>query len=235
MNFAVILSGGIGTRMQTDGIPKQYMIIQNRPVIMYALDAFEAAEEIDGYVIVADVSYHDTIRGWLQEEGKKKFLGFAIPGESRQGSVLQGLEACVPFSKGEEDLVMVHDAVRPCVTVSQIQAGVETLQKFDASLPVVRLVDTIVFSQTGEKMDDLADRSKLMAAQSPEGFHLHQYLRVNRAATEEELRSCTGASTMAYRNHLSVGLYEGDYSNFKLTVPADIDRFALQLNHKDNR
>lgn len=232
MNYALILSGGVGSRMRADGFPKQYIEILGKPVLMYCLETFQAAPEIDKIIIVADETWHEDIRNWMASSNITKFATFATPGASRQGSIYNGLQVCMDMNPGERDNVVIHDGVRPLVSQSLISGCVALMEKYDACLPVVPVTDTTYVSQNGEEVSGLLDRSTLFSGQSPEVFRLLPYYEINKNATAEERDSIRGAAELAYRYGLRIGLFPGDYFNFKLTTATDLDRFRAVLENK---
>lgn len=228
MNYAVILSGGVGTRMGNPNLPKQYMLAQGKPVLVYTLERFQACPEVDSIVVVANRDWEQDIDTWVKEYGITKFAKRAEPGATRQESLLSGLLACESQSEG--DIVLVHDAARPLLSVELITRTVEAMPGYDAVLPVLEIRDTVYQSTDGKNVTALADRSTLFCGQSPETFRLQKYLQLNLQASKEELEATRGGCEMAFRNGLKVGILMGEDWNFKLTTPADMDRLLSYLS-----
>jgi len=107
MNIALILSGGVGTRMGTD-VPKQYIEVKGKPIIAYTMEKFELHELIDKIHIVAEPQWHD----YILEYAKVKPIGFSKPGYNRQLSILNGLEDILKVALPDDNII-IHDAVRP--------------------------------------------------------------------------------------------------------------------------
>lgn len=225
MNYAIILSGGIGTRMRTDGFPKQYIEINNKPILFYTLDKFQNSKYIDQIVIVADKVWHDAIREWINKYKVAKFVSFAAPGESRQESILNGLEVCKELSDDEADNVIVHDAVRPMLSLELIASCIDALDEHEGCMPALPVNDTTYQSLDGKKITGLLERKTLFAGQSPEAFKLSKYWEINSRATKEELASTKGTSEIAYKHGMDVAMIPGEDMNFKITTPADLNRF----------
>ena len=115
MNHLLCVSGGVGSRMTIGNVPKQYLTVKGKPVIAYTLERFDSHRDIDAIWIVADEKWHDYIKEWMRNCGIRKFRGFAKPGASRQESVKNGLLAMREHA-ADRDIVIVHDAVRPCTS-----------------------------------------------------------------------------------------------------------------------
>ena len=148
MNYAVILSGGIGTRMHMGDFPKQYYKVKGRMILEYTLDSFEKAQAVDEIVIVMAPQWQEELGEELR--GKyKKLAGFALPGEIRQESILSGIEVCMKRSQSEKDKVIIHDGVRPLVSCELIEACFAAIGEYEACLPVIPATDTIYYSEDG--------------------------------------------------------------------------------------
>ena len=232
MNIALILSGGVGSRMRSDGFPKQYIAVNGKPILMYTLEKFQSCPVIDKIVIVADPAWQADIRAWLAQENITKFADFALPGTSRQGSILNGLEVCMTLAAENTDGVIIHDGVRPLVNHALIADCLAALKDHDGCMPVLPVTDTTYMSEDGKHISSLLDRSTLFAGQSPETFRLQPYYEINKNASAEELENTRGTTEIAYKHGMDIRLIPGDYGNFKLTTPTDLDRFRTVLEDK---
>jgi len=233
MNFAIILSGGVGTRMRTDGFPKQYIEINHKPILVYTLEKFEKNLEIDKIIIVAAEQWQDSIMRWIKQYNSSKFSGMALPGDTRQESIFNGLKKCMEMSENEDDRVIIHDAVRPLVSDQLISSCLSALNEYDGCLPVLPINDTVYQSTTGNTITNLLKRETLFAGQAPEAFKLRAYYDINANATKEELASTRGTSEIAYNHGMNICLIDGEDMNFKLTTPADMNRFRVLINQQN--
>ncbi len=225
MNFGIILAGGVGSRMQKDR-PKQYLIIEGKPVIVYALERFQECEKIDRIVIVADPFWRGDIEEWMQQYGITKFLSFADPGTTRQDSVFSGLTCCMAYASDDNDVAVVHEAARALVTTTLITNIIDGLEGYDACIPVIPMKDAIIFSETGETIDDLIDRSKLFCGQAPECFRLLPYWQLNDRTTAQDRAAIRADHELCFQNNWRIHNLPGEENNFKLTTPGDIDRMV---------
>lgn len=227
MNYAVILSGGVGRRMGNDALPKQYMEVNGKPVLVYTLEKFQDCPQVDEIIVVANHDWDDQIWAWAKQHNITKLTTIADPGPSRQESLLSGLKACK--GTGEADVVLVHDSARPLVSVELISRCVEALPGYDCVLPVLEMKDMIYVSNDGKEVTGFADRSTLFCGQSPELFNLQKYLQLNLQTPQQELEAIRGGCELALRKGLKVGMILGEDNNFKLTTPSDMDRMKLCL------
>ena len=227
MAVALILSGGTGTRMGMD-MPKQYIKVGDKPIIGYCLDIFQDITEITSIVIVADPSWHEMLKEYIDENNIHKFMHFAEAGESRQHSILNGLKCIKQCGVEENEFVIIHDAARPCVSKNIISTCICLLNQYDCSMPVISVKDTVYLSNDGMTISELLNRDRLFAGQAPEGCHLGSYLAINEALTDEELRMVRGTSAIAFEKGLTVGLFPGEESNYKITTKEDLEEFRLE-------
>lgn len=233
MNFSIILSGGVGTRMKLGDFPKQYVEINSKPILVYTLEKFQISNDIDHIIIVAADTWKDKILEWKEKYNFTKILSIAKPGDTRQESILSGLEECIKNSISKDDKCIIHDGVRPLVRLDTINECMNKLNEFDGCMPVLGVNDTIYQSDNGQCISSLLDRNTLFAGQSPEAFVLHKYYEINKNASKDELSNTRGSSEIAFKNNLKVAMIEGDEFNFKLTTPSDMERFRMIIGEKN--
>lgn len=226
MNIALILAGGIGSRLEAD-IPKQYIEIAGKPVISYCLETFESCRSIDVIQIVADEKWHALIKG----NNLSKLKGFSTPGETRQLSILNGLEDVRSFAK-DEDIVIVHDAARPLVSAKTVEEIVAAAQIHDGAMPVLPMKDTVYYSGNGTAVSSLLDRKCVFAGQAPEGFVFGKYYQANKTLNREELLKINGSTEPAILAGFDIALVPGDEQNFKITTKEDLHRFEEIITNR---
>lgn len=222
MNYAIILSGGSGTRLGTT-IPKQYLTVKNRPIISYCLETFANHPDIGGMIVVAAREWHELIKEELHNRSSMS-ITFAEPGETRQLSIFNGLNAIKNI--GDDDWIIIHDAARPLVSDKLITDCLNSrYDNYDGSLPVIPVKDTIYQSADRNAITGLLDRNTLFAGQAPEAFNLHKYLDAHKNMTTNELLKINGSSELAYKMGLKIKLIPGDPRNLKITDSSDLERF----------
>ncbi len=229
MNIALILAGGVGSRMNMADFPKQYIEVQGRPIISYCLRTFEQHPEIDAIMIVADEKWHPYVQEWLQKDGISKFKGFVQPGRTRQLSIYNGLKQMSVFA-GSEDIVVIHDAARPLLPAELITSCITANAQADGVMPVLPAKDTFYESGDGSHITRLIKRSTLFAGQAPESFHFGSYYAAHQKLSDAELEKINGSSELAYLQGLNVVMIPGAEINFKITTQADLQMFETYLS-----
>lgn len=232
MNIALILSGGRGKRMGGD-LPKQYVLVNGRPILFYSLGTIASDERIDAIQIVAEASWQGQVTAWMEDaavsfaasnvEIRKKFRGFSLPGENRQLSILNGLRDICGYAS-EEAFVFIHDAARPLLSHEQIQDCFAAAEGHDGVLPVLPMKDTVYYSGDGREVS-LLERGKIFAGQAPEVFRLGPYLDANERLLPEKILQVSGSTEPAVLAGLDVVMIPGDERNFKITTKEDLERF----------
>lgn len=219
MTFAIILSGGIGTRMGLD-LPKQYFEFRGKPVISYSLSTFDRHPLIDRIIIVADRQWRGEIDKWLDEYDIKKFSSYADPGETRQYSIINGLKEIERL--GGADKVIIHDAARPLVSEELITSCLENLDGCDGVMPVLPAKDTFYLLNEQGMASKLLPRALLAAGQAPEAFDYGKYFEANMSLSHDEILKINGSSELALKCGLTVKTVPGDERNIKITTPNDL-------------
>lgn len=228
MNTAIILAGGVGSRMGVDR-PKQYLIVREKPIIVYCLEIFEKHINIDSIVIVVSDEWKSYVQENVEKYGISKVRGYAPAGETRQHSIYNGLKVtseCAP----ETEVCIIHDAARPLVSDKIIDDCITGAVEDDGAMPVISVKDTIYQSKDGKSIDNLLRRSELFAGQAPESFKFAKYFDIHNSVTDDEIASTAGSSEIAYRHGMKIRLVEGSERNFKITTIEDLETFETIIN-----
>ena len=221
MNYAIILSGGVGSRMGLD-MPKQYYRVGDKPVIGYVIETIENHEMINGYVVVAAETWQPFVVEMIGNN--EKFLGFAEPGENRQLSIYSGLKMLENVAK-EDDLVLVQDAARANTSHDLISRCLDIKSDADGAMPVLPMKDTVYLSKDGKQVDELLKREQIFAGQAPEAFRFGKYVQANEALLPDAILSINGSTEPAVKAGMKIALIDGEERNFKITTMEDLKRF----------
>ncbi len=224
VNHILIVSGGVGTRMQLGTLPKQYIEVGGRPIIAYCLTKFERHPLADTITIVADPKWYDYLNSLINKEGISKFRGFAPAGETRQLSIFNGLTALSAYAD-ENDVVSIHDAVRPCVSDRIITDTLTGFPKWDGIMPFLPVTDTCYLSFDGDTIDEQVPRDALVAGQTPESFLFGKYYSAHLKAGPEGVRELRGSTQIAVADGMNIHLVPGSRSNIKITTKEDLELF----------
>lgn len=237
MNIALVLSGGTGSRLGGK-VPKQYLACDGRMMITRCMETVFSHPSMDAVQIVAADMWRETIvremETWIFSHDDtfwEKFFGFSAPGETRQLSILSGLRDIVRRAE-DDDIVMVQDAARPCLSSRLISDCLAALDGHDGVMPVLPMKDTVYLSRDGKTVSKLLPRSEIFAGQAPEFFRLGKYLQANEALPRDKMLAINGATEPAILAGLDIAMVPGDEANFKITTAADMERYLAWLEGK---
>ena len=216
---AVILAGGRGSRMHSD-IQKQYMLLNGRPLISYALEVFERSCADDLVLVTGAGEAEFVQKEILPQLGLTKLRRIVTGGKERYHSVYEGLKALQNC-----DYVLIHDGARPLVTEAIISRAVQAAVRDDACVVGMPVKDTIKVSDAEDFAESTPDRSRLWQVQTPQAFS-YPLVRgaYDRLMADEALQTGITDDAMVVE-HLSgtkVRLVEGSYENLKVTTPEDL-------------
>jgi 2-C-methyl-D-erythritol 4-phosphate cytidylyltransferase len=209
--YAVIVAGGSGLRMGT-AVPKQFLLLSDRPVLWHTLTAFLDAYDDLEIILVLHKDYLDAGLEIARSTHSPNRIGVTEGGETRFHSVQNGLKHI-----NQHSVIFVHDAVRCLVTTELIHRCYEETIKNGNAVPAVSAVDTIrIESALGNEQ---IDRNRVRIIQTPQTF----YSDMIKAAFEQEYEdSFTDEASVVERLDVKINLVEGDYSNIKITKPVDL-------------
>lgn len=223
MVFGIIMAGGSGTRMKEASMPKQFLALDDKPIIVHSIEKFTQSEKIDKIYIGINPEYVDHMNGLLSMYFPDKEIE-VVKGGADRNSTLFNVIAAIEEKYGESDehVVITHDAVRPFVTVKMIDENVEALKENKAAATVMPSVDTIFVSEDKEHISSVPKRDRLFLAQTPQSFNLNLLKSLYASLTEDEKAVLTDACTICVMRNVPVVFVEGDYANIKITTPSDL-------------
>ena len=219
---AIVLSGGTGKRMNSD-IPKQYMMLKDKPVLAHSLLTFENSD-VDAIVIVCGVGDEEYIKKeFVEKYSLKKVTAIAAGGAERYNSVYNGLLACK-----DADYVLIHDGARPYVTGEIIKRNIDEVVKYKAVVTSVKATDTVKIADDNGFIVSTPERKSVYFMQTPQTFEYKLALDSYSALIEEldrevKIQVTDDAQVVEMFSDTRVKLIEGDYSNIKITVPKDLN------------
>ena len=227
---AIILAGGSGSRFGSE-TPKQYLMVNGRPIFTYCFQVFAEHPMIDSILIAAAKEWEAFIEEWVSKIGPQKFRGFAPPGANRQQSIYNGLRTLKRMNADDNDIVMVHDSPRPLVSPQIVTDALQAMTgDVDGAMPAITVKDTIYYSESGDKIDGLLNRDCLLAGQTPECYRLGKYYDIHAGMSEEELGAIHGSSEIAFQRGMKIRVVRGSERNYKITTEEDLNIFIRDLS-----
>lgn len=209
----IIPAAGQGTRM--GGVNKQYRLLGNKPVLIQTLWLFEHSPSIDDIVVVTDAKHLDEVKEKVKSEGFTKIRAVVLGEDTRQKSVMKGLEAL----DRDVEYVLVHDAVRPFVTEDQIEQVVRATQAYDAAALAVPIADALRKGHDG-LFDETVERAGIYRMQTPQGFRRETLVKAYQEAFAQQWEAHDDVD-LVQKLGQAVRIIEGSSANIKITTPND--------------
>jgi 2-C-methyl-D-erythritol 4-phosphate cytidylyltransferase len=215
--LAIILAAGVGKRMGA-ATNKQFLLLDNKPIIVHTLQVFEDCRAVDGVYLVVNQKDLPAVQEEILETYRfNKVMKLVIGGRLRQDSVRNGLEAI----EHPCDIVVIHDGARPFITPSFIEKGIFLMEMFDAIIPAIPVKDTIkVVSKEGFVVKTL-ERDSLWHVQTPQTFKYDVISNAYKNGITKKLYGYDDATFLEYSGK-KVKVIEGSSYNIKITTPEDL-------------
>lgn len=230
MNIALIIAGGSGNRMHQD-IPKQFLTVNEKPIIIYTLEAFEKHPEIDAIAVVCITGWDQVLWAYVKQFNITK-LKHVIPGGPQgQDSIRNGVFELEKYYN-PDDFVIIHDAIRPMVSAEIISSNIRVAHQYGNAITVIPCAEAMLETNDGMKSDSSYPRNKLKRTQTPQAFHLADLCSLHRKALDAGITNMVASCTLAVELGEQVFFSVGSEKNIKLTTIEDIDIFKALLNAK---
>lgn len=224
MIYAVIAAGGVGNRMGNVETPKQYLTINEKPIIVHTVEKFFINSRFQKIIILCPDRWVNYTKELLAKHLPENDSVVVIKGGSTRNETIMNSIRYIEETDGLDDdtVIVTHDAVRPFVSARIIDENIECALKFGATDTVVPATDTIVESQDGEVISNIPDRSKLYQGQTPQAFKAKTLKELYESLTDEEKDILTDACKIFSMKGKGVHLIQGEVHNIKITYPYDL-------------
>lgn len=228
MKIALLTAAGTGSRTHQD-IPKQFLHINNKPVIIYTLEAFQSHPSIDEICVVILKGWEDVLWAYARQFNITKLKYVVLGGETGQESIYNGLKEIYANSKDENDIVLVHDGNRPMVSHSIITDSLVTCNQYGSAVAVIPCTEVVFVSKEGNESNQSIPREELWRTQTPHTYNLRKLYEAHEEARKRGIRemaaSCSLMEALGHTSYFS----KGSEKNIKITTVEDIEIFKALL------
>ena len=228
MNIALVVAGGTGNRMGQD-IPKQFLCVQDKPIIIYTLEALQHHPEIDAIQVVCIDGWQKMLAGYAKQFNITKLREIITGGATRYASISAGMHSL--WNIAGADVVIVHDAVRPLVTAKALSDTIEVCKRYGNSMTVIPCADTMYSRTDANSTSENVDRSQLVRGQTPEAV-TGRVMREIYAEAEKKGIQLDSISALQVALGRAIHFAQGSSRNIKLTTTEDIELFKALLQTK---
>lgn len=226
-NIALIIAGGSGARMQQD-IPKQFLTVNERPVIVYTLEAFEKHPEIEDIAVVCIEGWEQVLSAYAKQFNITKLKHIVPGGANGQDSIRNGVMELEKHYK-KDDYVLIHDAIRPMVSAEIISDNIRVAREYGNAITVIPCAEAMLTTDDGKESKDTYPRDNLKRTQTPQAFRIGDICDLHRRALEAGITNSVASCTLKIEMGEKVYFSAGSEKNIKLTTVEDIDIFKALL------
>ena len=238
MNYAIILAAGVGQRMRNGGLPKQFLKLMGKPIIVYTLEKFEQCEEIDKVIIVCHGSYIDYMQQLLNLYQIQKVAKVIVGGSDRQSSLKRGLDEIVQMGGENDDIVVIHDGVRPLVSQTTLHENIRVAKQHGCAITVHPVTETVVITKNEDaKIQDFKKRSDTYSMTAPQSFQLRKIVEAYQRVDDWEQGEVPllDAAMVYAQMGAEVHLVKEQGANIKITTPEDFYFLKAILELEENK
>ena len=234
MNIGVIFAGGVGSRMHSKEMPKQFLKVHDKPIIIHTLEHFEKNDEIDAVVIACVADWIEHLKNLLYKYRIEKVKKIVAGGESGQISIYNGLCAAEEVASGNKAIVLIHDGVRPLINPSLLSENIRCVKENGSAVTAGIVKETIVVIDKDGRIEQVPSREKSRVAKAPQSFWLADILKVHRQAMKDGVLNAIDSCTLMKQYGHVLFMLDGPYENIKITTPDDYYTMRAILEAKEN-
>lgn len=229
---AIVFAGGLGSRMLRAELPKQFIPIQGKPVLVHTLEHFQHHPEVSAI-------YLSCLTGWIEhawelvrEFGLTKVRGIVPGGVTAQNSILNAMQAAEADEVPEDTIALVHDGVRPVINAHLVTCNIATAREHGSAITAIPCYETIAMSlDEARTVDSVTQRDLMYVLQAPQTFRLGEVLRMNTRSLEDGLLGKFVDQAHLMRHYgAELHLVPGLRGNVKLTTDFDLLQFRLLID-----
>lgn len=231
-NYALIFASGIGSRMRSTVGPKQFMEVEGKPILIYTLERFDQHEKIDGIYLVVRKSKEDLVKGFIEKFGLQKITRIVTDDDKEKltahSSILNGVMEMKRDGVKNDDLVLIHDGVRPIIDTQTISHCITTAKREGNAITSMPATETVAYKGENGTVGEVTVRDNIIILQAPQTFKFSDAYDVNMRAIDDGIVG-TVVDQAELNRHYGKTLHaiEGLKGNVKITVPLDFAYFEF--------
>lgn len=226
-NIGLLIAGGSGARMHQN-IPKQFLTVNEKPVIVYTLEAFQRHPDVDVIAVVCIKGWEEMLWAYARQFDITKLKHIIPGGENGQSSIRNGVYE-LEKHYSPDDIVLIHDAIRPMVSEEIISDCIVKTKLFGCAIATTPCAEAMMQTEDGEVSVGSYPRDKLRRTQTPQGFPIGKICDLHRRALELGITNSVASCTLMIEMGEQVYFSAGSEKNIKLTTLDDIDIFKALL------
>lgn len=224
MIYAEILAGGKGTRMGNIDMPKQFLTLKSKPIIIHTIEKFILNHRFDRILIAAPKEWINHTKNIIRKYiGDDERLVVVEGGKDRNESIINAVRYIEnQYGINDDDVIITHDSVRPFLTHRIIEENIDAALTYGAVDTAIGATDTIIQSEDGEIISDIPVRKIMFQGQTPQSFNIKILIKHYKSLTEEQKAILTDACKICSLQGEKVKIVKGEVFNIKITTPYDL-------------
>lgn len=232
MVSAVIFAGGVGARMRSSDIPKQFIEVDGKPIIIRTLEVFEAHSQVDEIVVACLEGWISTLWDQIARYGIRKVRAIVPGGNNGHGSIHNGLMEAAKTAK-PEDIVLICDGVRPMITEKLVSDCIRETEQYENAVPVTPSIDSVLESFDGVSCRKSYERRQMFITQAPQGYTFRKILWAHEEAEKRGITNPISSAELLLELGEEIHIFIGERQNIKVTTPEDL--YTLRSGYYYNR
>ncbi len=233
MNIGLIFAGGSGVRMNTKGMPKQFLQMNGKAIIIHTLEYFEKCMDIDAIIVVCLKEYIGYLDNLLKINRISKVKKIVPGGTCGQESIYHGLCAAEELAEGD-DIVLIHDGVRPLISEDLLSNSIKMVKEKGNAITVTPATETIIQADEKQTITNIIDRKSCYIAKAPQSFYLEDILKIHRQAIKDNKTDRIDSASLMKEYGYELHTLEGSNENIKITNPSDFYILRAILEAREN-
>ena len=223
MNIALILAAGVGQRMRNEGLPKQFLKLMGKPIISYTIEKFQNCREIDRIFVACHNSWMDYMEDIVHQYQYDKVEKIFVGGNERQSSIRNGLELISLLHPESDNIILIHDGVRPLVSETTIRENIRVAKKYGNAMTVKAVKESVIVTKDESVgIDGFMNRNDTYSLTSPQSFQLEVLMKAYAKSSNMETKiPLIDSALVLAATGIKIHLVKEQDENLKVTTPED--------------
>ena len=232
--IAILTAGGIGSRTHQD-LPKQFLTVENKPILIYTLEAFQRHPSIDEIYVSCLEGWSAVLEAYAKQFNITKLRRIVTGGATGQESIFNGLKAVTEdHEETGEIVVMIHDGNRPMLPQDVITDNLVKQKRFGSAVAVIPTTEVVFVSQDGIESNVALNREELWRTQTPHSYKFDELWGVHNRAVEDGVTNMAASCSLMQKYGYPTYFSKGSEKNIKITTVEDIEIFKALLTTKND-
>ncbi len=229
MVTAMLFAGGSGIRMKSTDLPKQFLEVGGKPIIIHTMEHFSFHPLVDNIVVACKSDWIDYLCDLVKKYNIHKVRSIVPGGETGFASIHNGVVATAEFSHDPEDIILICDGVRPMLSEELITNCINETKLYKSAIPVTPSIDSLLFSTDGKTCSKSYERSSMYITQAPQGYTMERILWAHDEAYKRGITNPVSSGELFIELGESVHIFQGERFNIKVTTPEDLITLRSQF------